>query len=228
MIFKFRRPHPITPSPLWRDFQKKVKWKLVDFTKKSQFYTVYIIFQTHTEVIMIGLSNFCHVLNQIMETASFSWVMRKIVWKKWRKLYKFGTNDRFFFKLIHQFKTVTHIVLKLQIYIFWSHWVINRQRALQPGRAGTDRACLSWISFIMSEIKQFCSLSSTEKINSVREIALFLFPIWLCYLWNTLWSGARGKRWNVYNWVICHTNIRFHATIPYQYFTRYVLEDFIM
>ena len=89
--------------------------------------------------------------------------------------YDFETKQNIWFEVWYDnLKTGIQTMFKFQVCISWTDWEITRQRAWRQGRAGS-----SWISFIWSKRKFFCSMSPIEKNDSFRDTALFESPIWL-------------------------------------------------
>ena len=91
-----------------------------------------------------------------MKILSGSWVRPQKCMKKWQK----SDNAK------------NQIVLKIKVCIFWTGREMNRQRASVLGRFTT-------VIDYMVKKKHFLFQKQYRNFNSFRDIALFLFPMWL-------------------------------------------------
>ena len=86
------------------------------------------------------------------------------------KRYKFETNEDFKFKIWYNtFQTVFHVVLGLQVCIFWTEREITRQKALPPYRVGPGRASTSRIMVIWSKVRKKWFHKQYKKKSIVSE-----------------------------------------------------------
>ena len=117
------------------------------FDIKSNFFTLWLLFQMRIKAILICLMTFFRVKQpvfaNIKQFLSFTQKCKKKLTKTdlTRKSFYFKIIEEFLFKICYEvFKTNKHIVLKNRLFIFWNYWEITRQRASVMGWLGSGRA----------------------------------------------------------------------------------------